>query len=135
MSGIIGLDTNILVRFIVHDDAAQTALARKLIYSLNESKRGFISITVLIELLWVLDRTYKIGRVRIAGTIQRLLETAAFEVEGANLVSSAYGQFKSNSKTDFADALIIEAARQAGAQETVTFDKRAAATLGMTLLK
>lgn len=131
---MIGLDTNILVRYFVLDDPRQTAVATALIDSLTAKSPAFVAQAVLAELVWVLDRSYGVGRTRIGQIIEHLLNANEVAVENAAPAHRALLTFRSTS-ADFVDALIAAVHREAGCGETLTFDKNAAASAGMRLLK
>jgi len=132
---VIGLDTNVVVRFLAQDDEKQSPIATRLISRLSKDKPGFISAVVLAEISWVLARAYKTPREDLARAIEGLLRSAELVVENAEAAYRALGVYIGSASVEFADALIAETASLAGADETVTFDKVAAAEAGMTLLK
>ena len=85
---MIALDTNILVRFLVDDDAEQVQAARTLLESLTAERPAFICREVMIELVWVLERAYGLPRDRIAAVLEGLIATEGLEVEATNDVCS-----------------------------------------------
>lgn len=129
---MIGIDTNVLIRYLAQDDDTQSPIASRIIDGLTADAPGYISIVVLVEAVWVLSRSYKASRERVAGTIELLLRARELVVEGAEAAYLALGTYQS-SNADFADALIAHSARLAGCGETLTFDKAAAASAGMRL--
>lgn len=130
---MIGLDTNILIRFFVKDDATQTALARKTLTTRCSAENpGYISLVVLVEMLWVLLSYYKYDRAQIAELISSVAQTRELVVEDEDLVIHALEIFQ-ETKAGFADILIALKSEQAGCTETLTFDRRAARDAGMTL--
>ena len=131
---MIGLDTNILARYIVQDDAVQSPRVNALIDSLTDEKRAYISLTTLIELVWVLRSNYDVDKAGMIRILEMLLRTRTFVVEQAATVSRAIDVFYT-SRTDFEDCLISCSCNAAGCYETVTFDSLAAKTAGMRLLK
>ena len=130
---MIGLDTNILVRYIVQDDPHQTATAVAFMDSLTSQNQGFVSLVTVAELCWVLNRTYKLSRIEFSGALQILLDSDELLIEGNDLVKEALRLF-SKSKADFDDCLIERCSRAAGCTSIATFDKNAAKALGMQLL-
>ena len=130
---MIAIDTNVLVRFLVQDDPEQAGLAGAVIDTLSEAVPGFISREVLIELVWVLERAYRLSKPDIAGAIDGLLASAELVIEGADEVGSALELYR-NDGFGFADLMIAAAARRAGAKELVTFDRKAAQLPGVRLL-
>ena len=75
---MIGLDTNILVRYITGDDSGQTATAVKLIDSFSADSQGFISLIAITELAWVLEDSYRFSKKEIEHVLEILLQTAVF---------------------------------------------------------
>lgn len=132
---MIGLDTNVIVRFITQDDAAQSPVATRFITRLSREQPGFVSAVVLAEISWVLSRAYKASRDDIAKTVEGLLRSAELIVENAEAAYRALAVYRASTSAEFADALIAETAALAGASETVSFDRKAAAETGMHLLK
>lgn len=131
---MIGIDTNVVVRFLAQDDDVQSPLATRFIAELSREGPGFISAVVLAEITWVLSRAYKASRDDIAKAVEGLLRSAELVVENADAAYRALGAYQASNSAEFADALIGETAALAGARETVTFDKNAAAETGMRLL-
>lgn len=132
---MIGLDTNVIVRYLAQDDNVQTLVATKLIERLTPENPGYVSSVVLAEITWVLSRAYKTPRGEIANAIENILRSAELVTENAEAAYRALGRYRAGIAVDYADALIAETATLAGAQETVTFDKHAAAEAGMRLLR
>jgi predicted nucleic-acid-binding protein len=129
-----GLDTNVLVRYLAQDDAAQSARATRLIErELNEREPGFIGLVVLVETCWVLKRLYGATAAELRETVRDLLDTRQFVIEQRTVVLRAVARL-GDSAGDLADALIAQGAAQAGCARTVTFDKQGV-RLGMELLK
>lgn len=131
---MIGLDTNILVRYIAQDDARQSPKATRLIESLTVDEPGYVSIVSVIELVWVLSGCYSLSRTEIAGVIEILLRTKEIVVAHADTVWKAVRLFKEG-KADFADCLIERSANEAGCGYTVTFDRDAAKYCGMKIIE
>jgi len=130
---VIGLDTNVLVRFLVQDDPDQAAAATALISGLTEAEPGFVCREVLVELVWVLERAYSLPRGDIARALDGLLEARELIVEAAERVAIAADRFRRGGP-GFADQMIALAGQAAGCANTVTFDRKAAALPGMLLL-
>lgn len=131
---MIGVDTNVLVRFLAQDDEAQSLIATRFIARLSRERPGFVSAVVLAEITWVLARAYKASRDDIASTVEGLLRSAELMVENADAAYRALGRYQGSKSAEYADALISETAALAGARETVTFDRNAAAEAGMRQL-
>lgn len=123
---MIGLDTNVLVRYILRDDARQAALATHLIErTLDATERpGFIASIVLCEMVWVLQRGYGYTREQIAETLQRLFEVDRFRFEAPELMWRALDGYRAGA--DFADAMLALVNEQAGCDYTASFDRKAA---------
>lgn len=131
---MIGLDTNVLVRYLQQDDPAQSARASALIESFSSERRGFIASGVLVELVWVLTSRYKINRAAMADILEHLLLAQEIMVEQAPVVWRALHAYRA-SRADFADCLIERMCHAAGCDYTVTYDIAAAKTAGMRLLR
>ena len=131
---MIGLDTNVVVRYIMQDDARQAALANQLIESLSPASCGYISLICLAELYWVLDHTYKLSRTQLQQALRSILTSETLLVENAELVGKAFHAY-SNGNADFDDCLIAQCSKAGGCSAVMTFDKTAAKSSGMTLLR
>lgn len=131
---MIGIDSNVLVRYLVRDEPVQTAIVDRFLETeLSERQPGYISLVVLAETLWVLKRIYGLAPHDLAGTVRDLLDIGHLQVEQRSAVARALTRMGQR-PGDWVDALILEIAEAAGCERTVTFD-RGAAKLGMTLLK
>lgn len=129
---MIGIDTNVLVRYIVRDDAQQTVAATRLIESrckINDP--GLITLVVLCELVWVLDHGYGYERAAIAGVLRRILSAGDLQVEQSELAWQALNLYD-REKADFADYVIGLCNREMKGEITYTFDHR---TAGSSLFK
>jgi predicted nucleic-acid-binding protein len=123
---MIGLDTNVLVRYVTQDDPIQSAKATAWIEErLTPENPGFISIVAIAETVWVLERTYGVADQDLAATIERLLQAGALVVENEQQVFAAMMTLKKN-QGSFGDALIAALGVKAGCAGTLTFDRRAA---------
>lgn len=132
---MIGLDTNVVVRFLADDDPAQSPVAARFMSRLTRERPGFISAVVLAEITWVLARAYKASRADVAKAVEGLLRSAELVVENADAAYRALAVYQASASAEYADALIAQTAQLAGATETVTFDQGAASALGMRLLR
>jgi predicted nucleic-acid-binding protein len=131
---MIGLDTNVLVRYLAQDDKAQSAIATKLIeQTLTASKPGFISTVSLVEVVWVLEGCYNCTRDEVIDIVERLLRVKQLRVQDAEVVWQAVRLFR-NGKADFADCLIERAGGAHACEHTVSFDKAAVKAAGMVQL-
>ena len=126
---MIGLDTNVIVRYVVQDDPRQSAAATRLMEkTLSADNPGFVALVTLCELSWVLEDCYRADRDRIRAVIEGLLGARQIIVEEAELAWKALRAWQA-SRADLSDALIGEISLAHGAAKVVTFDK-AAARLG-----
>lgn len=128
-----GLDTNVLVRYVMQDDARQSARATRLIESLTGEEPGFVPVVAVLELAWVLSGSYGLDRAQVAAALDSLLRSKELLVDRADLVAQALSGFR-DAGADFADALIERIAAAAGCPVTMTFDVGAAKAAGMTLV-
>jgi predicted nucleic-acid-binding protein len=120
---MIGLDTNLLARYLTMDDPVQFAKARTLIEdAVSSGERFVINTAVLCELVWVLRTAYEYSREEIARALESVLATAEFTVERPDEARQALREFQTT-KADFSDALIGRVNRALGADHTVTFDR------------
>ncbi len=131
---MIGLDTNVLVRYIAQDDRVQSPIATKLIESsCTAAQPGFVGIITLIELVWVSESCYDASRVDVSNIVRRLLSAKQLAIQESKLVWQALRLFE-NGSADFADYFVERTAVSEGCSSVVTFDKKAAKA-GMTLLR
>lgn len=130
---MIGLDTNVLVRYITQDDKRQAALANSLIESLDDASPGFVTLVTVVELSWVLESAYNFTRQQFAEVIQTLMTVDTIKLDRAAVVASAVRVYAA-SKADFSDCLIERLSASAGCEQTMTFDKAAAKMAGMVLI-
>ncbi len=131
---MIGLDTNVVVRYLTHDDPAQAAAAVKLIDSLSSDSPGFLSLIVIVELVWVLEVSYRFKKNEIEQVLETLLRSKELVIQRAEILAQALRKF-STSRADFADCLIERCGHAAECPYTVTFDRNASAGAGMRLLE
>lgn len=130
---MIGLDTNVVVRYLTHDHTAQTTAAVRLIDSLSSDAPGFLSLIVIAELVWVLEGPYHFKKSEIEQVLETLLRSKELVIERAEIVAQSLRKF-SASRADFADCLIERCGHAAECQYTVTFDRNAAAGAGMKMI-
>lgn len=120
---MIALDTNLLVRILIQDDASQArAVERLLVRARRDRTPLFIADVVLCELVWVLARRAKQPRAAISDALERLLDTEGMVVADVGIARDALAAYRVGSG-DFADYLIREQSVAAGATEVVTFDR------------
>jgi predicted nucleic-acid-binding protein len=131
---MIGLDTNVLVRYITQDDKKQAEQAGRLIENLSEDIPGYVSVVTIVELYWVLETAYQLTRSQLVQVFQTLIAVNYLKIDRVAAVASAVRQY-SDSKADFADCLIERLAASAGCVRTMTFDKGATKSTGMVLVE
>jgi len=130
---MIGLDTNVLVRYIMQDDAKQSPQATRLIESLDAENPCYITTVSIVELYWVLTASYELTASQAAQALEAVLRTKQLVVERADQVIRALRRF-GGGHADFADCLIECAASGAGCTQVLTFDVKASKHAGMTLV-
>ena len=123
---MIGLDANVIVRYVTQDDPRQSAAATRLFEkALSAENPGFVSAITLCEVCWVLADCYDADRERIRGVLEGLLGSKQVVVESSELAWKALRAWQGSS-ADFSDALIGEIAAAHSAEEVATFDKASA---------
>ena len=122
---MIGLDTNILVRYLAQDDPVQSPKATELVERrLTEENPGFVSVVAMAETAWVLERAYGLAERNVAAIVERLLQLDILVIESEQEVFTAMIALKEG-RGSFADALIGALGAKAGCSRTLTFDRRA----------
>jgi predicted nucleic-acid-binding protein len=122
---MIGLDTNVIVRYLTQDDPIQSRKATRLIErGLTEAEPGFVSIVAMVETAWALERIYGLAAEEVAMAIERMLEADVLVVENEQQVFVAMMAVKEG-RGSFSDALIGALGTKAGCSHTVTFDQGA----------
>ncbi|MBN4055178.1 type II toxin-antitoxin system VapC family toxin [bacterium AH-315-K03] len=130
---MIGLDTNVIIRYLTQDDPKQAKKATKLIETqLSSSEPGFITLITLVEITWVLESCFDQSKEDVLNVLQGLLTTKQLIIESASLAYLATKRC-TKASTDFSDALITVICEQEGCSSIVTFDKKAR-SVGMELL-
>jgi predicted nucleic-acid-binding protein len=130
---VIGLDTNILLRYLVQDDPVQSPIATHLIEDrLGEDEPGFVTMVAMVETAWVLERTYDFSDADIAAAIERVLQIDVLVVENEQDVFTAMIELVEG-RGSFADALIGSRCAGAGCLRTLTFDRKALRLPGFEL--
>ncbi len=131
---MIAVDTNVLLRLLVGDDASQAAKARRLFDRADaEQKSIWVSDTVLVELVWTLARAYSRDRTDIVKALRSLSSHATVVLESAAAVRDAIDAFE-RGRADFADCLLAMKAQSAGCDEVATFDRGMKGLPGVRLL-
>jgi predicted nucleic-acid-binding protein len=122
---VIGLDTNVLVRYLAQDDPVQSPRATALIEQhLSGQDPGFVSVVAMVETAWVLERAYGLSGAEVAAAIERVLQADVLVVEDEQQVFTAMMALR-RGRGSFADALIAALGGKAGCSHTVTFDRGA----------
>jgi predicted nucleic-acid-binding protein len=123
---MLGIDTNVVVRLVIADDAEQTRRARKLIdQALGRDESVLVSLLVLLESEWVLRSRYGFGREALLSIFRALLEARELSFEDEPALEEALFHWK-DSACGFSDCLIAAHNRQMGCRATATFDAKAA---------
>ena len=132
---MIGLDTNILVRYIVQDDEIQAELASRLLEgTLDQKNPGLVSTIVLCELIWVLRRAYGYEKGQVVKVLRTLLSSAGLVVDRVDDAWRALREYESGS-ADFSDYYIGQMNRTLHAETTYTLDQKAGKGNHFTLLE
>ena len=127
------VDTNVIVRYLVADDPGQAEAARSLLEQLTPDNPGFICREVVIEAAWVLERSYRFPRTRIAEALMDLTASDSLVVENADDVVAAAHRYRQGG-VGFSDMMILAATERVGAAPLYTFDRRLARMQGAVLL-
>jgi predicted nucleic-acid-binding protein len=131
---MIGLDTNILIRYLTQDDPVQSVKATEILERrLTPRNPGFVSIVAMVEIVWVLDRAYGLTAQDIAVVVERLLQVEVLTIENEQEVFTAIVALK-RGRGSFAGALITELGARAGCARTLTFDQKAVRLRGFELV-
>lgn len=131
---MIAIDSNVLHRYPDKRRRGANENRKTCNYTLTADEPGYVPIVVLAEITWVLKRTYKASRKEIGDAVEALLVSSELIFDQRDIAVLALETYRQTG-ADFADALIVHAARKAGCSETVTFDRSAATQAGMSLLK
>lgn len=130
---MIGLDTNLLVRYFAQDDPVQSATATEVIERrLTEEEPGFVSVVTMAETVWVLGRAYRLGKAGIVAAIERLLRADTLVIESEREIFLAMTELREG-RGEFGDALIGALSAKAGCSQVLTFDRRALRLPGFEL--
>lgn len=130
---MIGLDTNVLVRYIMQDDIKQSPKATRIVESLTAESPGFVPLVAIVELGWVLSSAYELSQPQLIEAFEALLRTKELVLERGETAWKGL-RLMQRSGGDFADCLIACSAEAAGCAKTMTFNRGAARNGGMTLL-
>jgi len=131
---LIGIDTNVLLRYLTQDDPGQSAAATRFIErTLGSRRRGHVSLVTLAELNWVLRTRYGVDREAMSEALLRIMADGRLMIQDAAAAWIALDAFRTPG-VDFADALISAVDQAHGCTHSVTFDRGAARVAGMRLL-
>ena len=131
---MIGVDTNVLVRFLVRDDEEQYARVDRFFAERTVGDPAFVALVVVVETAWVLRRRYRFGAEAIANAVMALLSADEVVVQAPDVVRRAISDTKGTG-IDLADAIVAHLGIDVGSDYTVTFDRRASGLPGMLLLE
>jgi predicted nucleic-acid-binding protein len=122
---MLGIDTNVLIRLLVEDDAAQTRKARLLVEKCAaRHETVLVSLPVIVEVEWVLRSRYELTKAEIVSAFRALLAAAEFTLEHESALEEAL-YFWQDAPTGFVDCLIAAHHRRLGCSGTATFDSKA----------
>lgn len=130
---MIALDTNVLVRYLARDDEAQFEITAALIKNCTSDEPAHVCREVMIELVWVLERSYKYSREEIGEVLLSLVTASQLSIESAQNIASVVNLYRKEG-FDFADLMIRQAANRSGASVLKTFDLKLAKLAGVELL-
>lgn len=123
---MIGVDTNVLVRFLTQDDRVQSARANELLETrCSREHPGFVAVVVVCELVWVLRGAYRYEKSSVVSVLEQLLNTVELQVECEDVVRQALSAYREGS-ADFADYVIACGNQLAGCEATYSFDQKLA---------
>lgn len=129
---MIGIDTNILIRYLTQDDIKQWELAVQII---QNNQPCFVSNIVLCEIVWVLkSQPYQFNKQQILNVLEMMLQSSGFEFENRSVIYQAIGRTRQGS-ADFSDYLIGAIAAHVGCAQTVTFDRKLRSEKGFQCLE
>ena len=132
---MIGVDTNILLRFLVDDDSEQSDKARHFLSERTAEDPAYISAVVLAEVVWFLRRRLSYPPSQVVEMLRLLLASAEVVIEHADELDMLLVAAQGASATNLADYLVAWAGLKAGCRKVITFDRKAAGTIpGMELL-
>lgn len=132
---MIGIDTNVLLRYLTQDDARQSLLASRLVEQrLSAQSPGHVSLVALAETVWVLGSHFRASRSQLLAAVATLASDPRFVVQHERAVWLALEACESG-EVDLSDALIRYLDQERGCATTVTFDRKASRHAGFELLK
>ena len=128
------LDANVILRYLVGDNPEQETAARALLDGLTPGNPGFICREVVIEVAWVLERSYSFTRTRVAEAVMELTASDSLIVENSDDVAAAAHRYRQGG-VGFSDLMILTAAERMAATPLHTFDHRLARMQGAVLVE
>ena len=128
------LDTNVIVRYLVDDNAEHAEAARALLDELTPGNPGFICREVIVEVAWVLERSYRFARTQVAEALMDLTASDSLIVENSDDVAAAAHLYRQGG-AGFSDLMILAAAERERASPLYTFDRRLARMQGAILVE
>lgn len=136
---MIGLDSNLIIRFLTKDDEGQTArTAEFLAGKCSSDQPGYVNVVVLAEVVWTLEKTYKFDKDAVAATVLRLVDAEELEVQHGNVVRAACERYlqspSARRRVGLADYIIVSLNEAAGCETTATMDRRLAQEAGLILV-
>jgi predicted nucleic-acid-binding protein len=131
---MIGLDTNILIRYAAQDDDRNGPLANAVMDSLTVEDPGWIPLVAIAEFAWVMDRRYRVDRSDVFSILNQFFARPEIVLENAEVVQKAAYQFL-HGRAEFSDYLVACSSQAAGCTSTLTFDRKASKSAGMTLVQ
>ncbi|WP_070358413.1 PIN domain-containing protein [Duganella sp. HH105] len=131
---MVGIDTNVLVRFFMRDDELQSRQAAALMDSFSAKEQGFVSFVVVAELVWVLQYVFQLQKSQVVSVLLKLASMPAIRLENMAIFLHAL-QLCNNTSVDFVDCLISGVAIHAGCACTMTFDRKSAKVPGMKRIR
>ena len=130
------LDTNVLVRWLANDDVQQCAIVARLFdEAISKDERLLVTVTVMLEVEWVLRTRYQYDRRNVTAALNALLDVTELEFQTEPALEQALWLFKQTGSRDFADCLHIALASQTSQGPLLTFDERASRIEGAKLLR
>jgi predicted nucleic-acid-binding protein len=130
---MIGIDTNLLVRYIIQDEPVQVEKATRFLERVcTINNPGLVNGIVVMELVWVLESVYRYPRQQVSIALAAILRASQLRVENSQDVRYALSEYSDGA--DFSDALIAATNLRLGCDHTVTFDRAAARRAGFSLL-
>lgn len=131
---MIGIDTNVLVRYITQDDEAQASLATDYIENYcSTGNKIFINHIVICESVWVLKKCYNLSKQRVINVIEHILKISQFSIENPQIIWQALSDYK-KAPADFADYVVSRTNKFYNCDETITFDQKAGKSKEFELL-